>query len=1335
MFFPKLSPGFDPLPLARDFMDKSDGMTAGQKELIQARSDAFHSRISSNERLVYNTNEPVALADAAGTLLFSSEFESGNLERAYQVQPTEYDLELASDANARGSTQWFNFSVTNAHPACYTFNLVNFVKPSSLYNKGLKPCFYSRKNKKWTSVGTNVCYFKNCLPKRDGNQQTSDLYAMSFDIELADPKDVYYLAYCYPFTYTDLQIYLRSLEEASKRQTVYKLKRSVLCTTVQGRRCDVLKISRKSPRKKAGGSEKEKKYVVVSGRVHPGETNASWVIKGMLDYLTSNKSCSVDLLDSYRFVFIPMLNPDGVAIGNYRCDTNGYDLNRCWKTPSETLHPTIYHSKNYIRRLLAKGEVTLFFDVHGHSRKQNIFAYGNANTRRYRLKNAPKYPHSEKVLPMMLSKLCSDFAFNECTFHITKKKEGTARVVNWAELGVPLSYTIEASFLSASSHNGEDNYTINQYQEFGMSLLRTVHEYTNPNQMLVQAAVAELCAMQSGKDPTDYTRCLDLFGISNTYRHDRALQAAPAPGQPAPGSPIQRLAVPDDVLREASDRSTRSLAEGGAGKASFRKGGPADNRAKRGYNPSGGKKDKAEPGARRADDASQQKPPVKPQAAAPPQGGVDGREAQSEAGPPALNQPESPRQEQGAEEPAEPEPPAQGDVSTAGVEPQAELPAGRQTAGPPRGPSPLGVPPLQTEPAALSEPAGADRPVEHRPPASCPSPLAVHLRTPALYNLPAERSTSTPTVFDSSDRTAQAAFPTKHEHHEDVVQGKQLGSAPASSGAYLSDLEVDGRVADASEDFDDELMEEQFADDEEYEEDAEEAEEEEDEDEEEDEEKTEESDLSDGNPCVDPPPSERATDRLPPAARDHPPHIRPQRLDAASPAQQTRQQGRESDPERGEGGPAPVLIEPADVADRQRHSGAGGEVERGEEVPNPQEKGGLAAPAEARLDPSFGATEAESRETAEAQTRYPAPPSPNPTVVDPTGTGKPELDETCVAGQTPAVTHTPPPPSDRAATARTHQQRGSPVAPASGDNSAPAAEVSEAACHADPPRPCPRQAGEAAADAAPPPQEEEPGEEAVDAAPLQSPQAAAADLVPVSKLFPTTAVACRDFLGERLTHSKEATIDPYESTDSDSSSTPGELRLAGKPAAVPPGLLQNVDNRASPESDACENGEKDEALSVGVKGLPPDGFPGYFEDPCDDSAGSDESAGGLPAHGRPVDLLIPSTKHEALDDDFEEDDEDLFDDDGALKSGDFSDSACEPPAAARNASAEVKKRLRKRSRKKKRKLSAAKGLVASLQSRVALGRKDAAAARPADAVEPAKPPRERAASLLRRPAV
>ena len=68
--------------------------------------------------------------------------------------------------------------------------------------------------------------------------------------------------------------------------------------------------------------------LLLFSRVHPGETNASWMMKGVLDYLASDCHCAVALRDKYVFKIVPILNPDGVIVGNYRCSLAGGDLNR-----------------------------------------------------------------------------------------------------------------------------------------------------------------------------------------------------------------------------------------------------------------------------------------------------------------------------------------------------------------------------------------------------------------------------------------------------------------------------------------------------------------------------------------------------------------------------------------------------------------------------------------------------------------------------------------------------------------------------------------------------------------------------------------------------------------------------------------------------------------------------------------------------------------------------------------------------------------------------------------------------------------------------------------------
>lgn len=56
------------------------------------------------------------------------------------------------------------------------------------------------------------------------------------------------------------------------------------------------------------------------------------------------------LRDTFIFKIVPMLNPDGVIVGNYRCSLAGRDLNRNYKTVLKDSYPSVWHTKNMIRK-------------------------------------------------------------------------------------------------------------------------------------------------------------------------------------------------------------------------------------------------------------------------------------------------------------------------------------------------------------------------------------------------------------------------------------------------------------------------------------------------------------------------------------------------------------------------------------------------------------------------------------------------------------------------------------------------------------------------------------------------------------------------------------------------------------------------------------------------------------------------------------------------------------------------------------------------------------------------------------------------------------------------
>lgn len=102
--------------------------------------------------------------------------------------------------------------------------------------------------------------------------------------------------------------------------------------------------------------------------MHPGESNASYIMHGILDYLVSDDEGARYLRNNFVFKIVPMLNPDGVIIGNYRCSISGQDLNRQWITPLSKIHPEIYAVKLMIKKTLESRDIIMFCDIHGHSR-------------------------------------------------------------------------------------------------------------------------------------------------------------------------------------------------------------------------------------------------------------------------------------------------------------------------------------------------------------------------------------------------------------------------------------------------------------------------------------------------------------------------------------------------------------------------------------------------------------------------------------------------------------------------------------------------------------------------------------------------------------------------------------------------------------------------------------------------------------------------------------------------------------------------------------------------------------------------------------------------------
>jgi hypothetical protein len=401
------------------------------------------------------------------TLIFESRFESGNLYTVLKVNDNEYHMWLQNDVNTMGHTQWFFFRVQNTTKDLEVkFNIMNLSKPDSLFNHGMKPLIYSEKKVEEEDVGWfrdwyEISYFNNGIRKENGGKN----YTLTFKYKFEHSDDTVFFAYWYPYTYSDLKSDLISIERNPKMKNFWTIRS--LCRSLAGNSWDYLTITNKNKLE----DNKKKKAVILTARVHPGETVGSWMMKGVLDFLTDPDNEDANTLrDNFVFKVIPMLNPDGVINGNYRCSLAGSDLNRRWKNPSKILHPTIYHAKKMIQEVHSEREVILFCDLHGHSRKKDIFMYGC---------NIPKKPEETRIFPYILGKICPFFYFNYSRFGVQKSKESTARVVLFKSLKIPSIFTWESSFWGNENGPFKDkHFTREDLKQVGKDIWRSILIYT-----------------------------------------------------------------------------------------------------------------------------------------------------------------------------------------------------------------------------------------------------------------------------------------------------------------------------------------------------------------------------------------------------------------------------------------------------------------------------------------------------------------------------------------------------------------------------------------------------------------------------------------------------------------------------------------------------------------------------------------------------------------------------------------------------------------------------------------------------------------------------------------
>ena len=420
------------------------------------------------------------------TLIFESRFESGNLLCAFRTEDeNSYQLYLQNDTNTTGYIQWFFFRVSNTKKGRkVNFNIINMLRKKCIYSHGLKIMTYStmaamKENIGWHRAGMNTMYYPNNLYVYNNNNNGSkrNLHSLSFDYEFKYDNDVVYFANSIPYFYSKLMKQLNYYELNEEKYPYFQ--RKTLATTLGGNDLDMFTINSMydiykngpmsiimpkaknylSLKKNITGNNNTKQSmndskiiddrqaVIIIARQHPGETVGSFVIQGCIDFLMGNSEEAKKLREIYLFKIVPMMNPDGVLVGNSRTSFAGCDLNRRWGKPNEIIHPEVYFTKNMILKLTLQRNIAFIIDCHGHFGTFNSLFYCNYKDDR----------RTCRLFPYLCSHISKIISFQQSTFAMPKFKLNTERITLFNELEEENNDNIvalETSFFGVN-RNGE----------------------------------------------------------------------------------------------------------------------------------------------------------------------------------------------------------------------------------------------------------------------------------------------------------------------------------------------------------------------------------------------------------------------------------------------------------------------------------------------------------------------------------------------------------------------------------------------------------------------------------------------------------------------------------------------------------------------------------------------------------------------------------------------------------------------------------------------------------------------------------------------------------------
>lgn len=223
--------------------------------------------------------------------------------------------------------RWWHGTVANVTPG----HVLNVRIANAGYSDIILPCWSVSTDGgatfgPWTRLPTSA------VPTYSGGQHR-------FSVTVPPGVDTLRLAKYFPYSTGDKDQFVQGLVGHPSGRV-----RSVtsLGSSVQGRPIELVELT--DPTTPDIG----KKRIWIHSGIHPAETTSYFAVEGLVEWLLSNDGRAELLLRRAIIDIVPMANPDGVVLGNYRTNARSQNLESGWALSNATAEPEVLRLRQRI---------------------------------------------------------------------------------------------------------------------------------------------------------------------------------------------------------------------------------------------------------------------------------------------------------------------------------------------------------------------------------------------------------------------------------------------------------------------------------------------------------------------------------------------------------------------------------------------------------------------------------------------------------------------------------------------------------------------------------------------------------------------------------------------------------------------------------------------------------------------------------------------------------------------------------------------------------------------------------------------------------------------------